>query len=193
MPAPDSNEVEIPEPLLFLAAIEDIGFRYGLTPEVDERILKAALRLISDQAKLAMTLLNVPDHEKKRLAAEWDAKRVDVGTPRYLRDPMLLVLSEFVKGLRVSIKDLWPIPGSKTEFHFDFEYHCEECGGYEIHIPEPREDHSMVTCGACGKPFGTYLAVTELCKWIGREKLRVEKLGAFAQPGFELTVHGVRP
>lgn len=190
----DSDKIEIPDPMLFLVAIQDLGLRYGLGPNIDESLRKKALMLMSDQAKLALALLKVPRHEQERLMDQWEEKRVNVASHRCLRDPMLNAMRDFVKGLQISIASYRQDAGNPATYHFDFEYHCDDCGGYQVTIPDNPEESSTVTCTACGRPFGTYLAVQTLCRWLGEQEMRRRKLGAYAEPGhnpgFEVTVHG---
>jgi len=67
--------------------------------------------------------------------------------------------------LRVSIKDYHSL-GEPGRYHFDFEFHCSDCGGYLIKMPDNDED--QVLCTACGAPFGTAPEVREQCTSIAK-------------------------
>jgi hypothetical protein len=79
--------------------------------------------------------------------------------------------------LTISILDYAEIPGSKDQFHFNFEFHCSECGGYLISTPD-REDE-LIRCTACGVAFDTLAKINEVCQTVALDELRVRKLGAF--------------
>lgn len=189
----DSTNIPKPAPELLLTAIEDIAFRFTLSEESNEALKTAALNRIHDMAKAAMIVAGLDKAARERWMAEWKLVRTDQNNPNYLRDPMVDQFGKFLKGLIISIKDFHPLPGDGTDFHFNFEYHCEECGGYQVEIPDDPEDHSMVTCTACQKEFGTYQALTSFCRWKANQELKRLKLGAYAEPTLTLTVHGSPP
>lgn len=165
--------------MVFLAAIEDLSYRYALG-EFDADRLQSAMLRINDQSKLALRLFKQDKPALRRLTDEWDKYRVNQESPRYLKDPKLEEFEQHVKGVVISIKDLAPIPNSETEFHFNFEFHCEDCGGYMMHVPDNPDDHSMTSCTACGKEYGTYLAVRAFCQWKGQQELKRLRLGEYA-------------
>lgn len=45
--------------------------------------------------------------------------------------------------------------------NYRFEFHCTECGGYEINVEDSGDDASPVRCTACRAPFGSYGKVKE--------------------------------
>ncbi|MGY3449778.1 hypothetical protein [Bradyrhizobium sp. USDA 4353] len=81
--------------------------------------------------------------------------------------------------LSISILNYEPIPGRPDEYHFNFEFHCTECGGYLIRMPDSEDQH--VCCTACGVAFGTLASVKERCRSIGIDEMRLRKLGVFRE------------
>ncbi|MBB1091076.1 hypothetical protein HUU61_07215 [Rhodopseudomonas palustris] len=79
--------------------------------------------------------------------------------------------------LSISIRNYASRPGHPDQYHFNFEFHCSDCGGYLISTPD--EDHGPVRCTACGAAFGSLANVKEACRSIALEAMRVRKLGAF--------------
>ncbi len=79
--------------------------------------------------------------------------------------------------LTISIRDYAEIPGSPDQFHFNFEFHCEECGGYIISTPDA--ENEPVTCKACGAVFDTLIKLKDACRTMATNELKTHKLGAF--------------
>lgn len=73
-------------------------------------------------------------------------------------------IEALVVKLAMRIKTLGPavLSGSREAW---FEFHCEECGGFQIHLPDSPTDESTASCTACGQVFGTLGAV----KAMGRD------------------------
>lgn len=189
----DSTNIPRPTLEILLVAMRDIAFRFAVSEESDENLKRAALNRIHDMAGAAMIVAGMDQEARKRLLDEWDIVRTDQSNPNYLRDPMVDQYGKFLKGLIVSIKDFHPLPGDGTNFHFNYEFHCEECGSYQIEVTDSPEDNTAVTCTACRKEFGTHLALTTFCRWKANQELKRLKLGAYAEPTLTLTVHGTRP
>tara|TARA_R110002051_G_scaffold316556_2_gene396333 strand:+ start:5670 stop:5945 length:276 start_codon:yes stop_codon:yes gene_type:complete len=72
-----------------------------------------------------------------------------------------------VFGLQMTVVRLSP-PDKTGAREAWFEYHCMECGGYQITIPDDPTDASPVTCTACGRLFGTFGAVKALGRNLAR-------------------------
>jgi len=81
--------------------------------------------------------------------------------------------------LSISILDYAEIPGSKDQYHFNFEFHCGDCGGYLISTPDTEDD--PVRCTACGVAFDTLTKINESCRTIALNELKTRKLGAFRE------------
>lgn len=79
--------------------------------------------------------------------------------------------------LAISMRDYAEIPGSTDKFHFNFEFHCEECGGYIISTPDAESE--PVTCKACGAVFDTLAKLKDACRTIATNELKARKLGAY--------------
>lgn len=77
------------------------------------------------------------------------------------------------EGLSISIYDYYQIDGS-TSYHFNFEFLCNQCRGHIIRMPDNNVD--MVTCAACGHPFGTAEQVLNKCRAIAREFMQAKGL-----------------
>lgn len=75
--------------------------------------------------------------------------------------------------LSISILDYAEIPGSEDQFHFNFEFHCTDCGGYLISAPDADDD--LVRCTA----FDTLAKIKDACRTIAMNELRARKLGVF--------------
>lgn len=67
--------------------------------------------------------------------------------------------------MRIKTLGAATITGSREAW---FEFHCEECGGFQIHLPDNPTDESTASCTACGQVFGTFGAV----KALGRDLVR---------------------
>lgn len=81
--------------------------------------------------------------------------------------------------LSISIREYAEIPGSKDKFHFDFEFHCGDCGGYLIRTPD--DESEPVRCTACGAAFDTLAKMKEACRTMAMDELKLRKLGAFRE------------
>ena len=92
--------------------------------------------------------------------------------PRHGKKPVAPLLS-------ISIRDYAEIPGSKDQFHFNFEFHCGDCGGYLIRTPG--DEREPVHCTACGAAFDTLAKMKEACRTIAMKELKLRKLGAFRE------------
>jgi hypothetical protein len=79
--------------------------------------------------------------------------------------------------LSISILDYAEIPGSPDQYHFHFEFHCGDCGGYVISTPDIESE--PVRCKACGVAFDTLAKINDACRTIAIEELKARKLGAF--------------
>ncbi|WP_210161626.1 hypothetical protein, partial [Rhodopseudomonas sp. B29] len=62
-------------------------------------------------------------------------------------------------------------------YHFDFEFHCTDCGGYQLRVPE--EGKGKVKCSACGCELGSLASINERCRRIAVRELKARGLGAF--------------
>jgi len=80
--------------------------------------------------------------------------------------------------LAISILNYAPMPGHPDQYHFNFEFHCSDCGGYLISTPDNEND--PVCCTACGAAFDTLSKVKEACRAIAIEEMKARKLGAFS-------------
>ena len=58
------------------------------------------------------------------------------------------------------------------KYHFEFEFCCNECGGYIIQIPDDKSDSGPVTCKACGVTFGQYRTVKSVANYIAQQELQ---------------------
>jgi hypothetical protein len=56
--------------------------------------------------------------------------------------------------LSISILNYAQIAGCPEQYHFNFEFHCSDCGGYLISTPDDEND--PVRCTACGAAFDIY-------------------------------------
>ncbi|MGB8400373.1 MAG: hypothetical protein WCE35_16395, partial [Bradyrhizobium sp.] len=81
--------------------------------------------------------------------------------------------------LAISILDYVPIPGYPGQYHFNFEFHCSDCGGYLVSTPDDEND--PVRCKACGAAFDTLAKVKDACRSIALEEMKSRKLGAFRE------------
>ena len=61
------------------------------------------------------------------------------------------------------------------KYHFDFEFCCNECGGYVIQILDEKSENGPVTCKACGVTFGKYRTLKSVANYIGQ--IELEKRG----------------
>lgn len=77
-----------------------------------------------------------------------------------------------VFGLEMQIKHLAPA-GDEGAFDVQVEFHCTDCGGYEIHVPgDAPTDDDPAMCKACGRYFGTFGAVRAWARDMGRAAVR---------------------
>jgi hypothetical protein len=81
--------------------------------------------------------------------------------------------------LSISILDYAEIPGSKDQYHFNFEFHCGDCGGYLISTPDT--ENEPVRCTACGITFDTLAKINDACRTIALDELKARKPGAFRE------------
>lgn len=79
----------------------------------------------------------------------------------------------------ISILDYAPMPTAPGQYHFNFEFHCSDCGGYVLDIPE--NDDLLVRCKACGAAFDTLADIKDACRKIALAELKSKKLGAFRE------------
>jgi hypothetical protein len=81
--------------------------------------------------------------------------------------------------LSISILNYAPIPGCPDQYHFNFEFHCSDCGGYLISMPDDEND--PVRCTACGVAFDRLAKVNDTCRSIALDEMKARKLGAFRE------------
>ncbi|SDJ47299.1 hypothetical protein SAMN05216338_105069 [Bradyrhizobium sp. Rc2d] len=81
--------------------------------------------------------------------------------------------------LSISIIDYEQVPNCPDQYHFNFEFHCSDCGGYLITTPDDESD--PVHCTACGVAFDTLAEVKNACRSIALEEMKSRKLGAFRE------------
>lgn len=81
--------------------------------------------------------------------------------------------------LSISIIDYEQVPNCPDQYHFNFEFHCSDCGGYLITTPDDESD--PVRCTACGVPFDTLAEVKNSCRSIALEEMKARKLGTFRE------------
>jgi hypothetical protein len=81
--------------------------------------------------------------------------------------------------LSISILNYEPMLGYPDQYHFNFEFHCSDCGGYLISMPDDENDH--VRCTACGVALDTLAKVRGACRAIVIEEMKARKLGAFRE------------
>lgn len=77
-----------------------------------------------------------------------------------------------VFGLEMQITQLAPAD-TDGAFNMQVEFHCADCGGYEIHVPgDDPTDNDPAMCKACGRYFGTLGAVRAWARDMGRAAVR---------------------
>src|SRR5258705_6352426 len=81
--------------------------------------------------------------------------------------------------LSISVLNYEPMPGFPDQYHFNFEFHCSDCGGYLISTPDDEND--PVRCTACGVTFDKLAKVKDACRAIAIEEMKARKLGAFRE------------
>jgi hypothetical protein len=81
--------------------------------------------------------------------------------------------------LSISILNYVEVPGYPDQYHFNFEFHCTDCGGYLISTPDDEND--PVCCTACGVAFDKLAKVKDACRSLALEEMKVRKLGAFRE------------
>jgi hypothetical protein len=79
--------------------------------------------------------------------------------------------------LSIAVLNYSEIPGSPDQYHFNFEFHCTDCGGYLITTPDVESD--PVHCTACGAEFESFAKMKDACRMIALDKMKELKLGAF--------------
>lgn len=60
------------------------------------------------------------------------------------------------------------LPDATGGLDVEFDYHCEECGGWVITLPNGDGPDDPAQCKACGWVFGKYSAVLALCRDVYR-------------------------
>jgi hypothetical protein len=80
--------------------------------------------------------------------------------------------------LSISILNYEQMPDQPDQYHFNFEFHCTDCGGYIMSTPDDEDD--PVRCTACGVAFDTLANVKDACR-IAIEEMKTRKLGAFRE------------
>ena len=58
--------------------------------------------------------------------------------------------------IKVGIKGRVPRDSQSGIFDYDFEFHCNACGGYVLTIPDTKQKADKVICKACGKKLCNY-------------------------------------
>lgn len=79
--------------------------------------------------------------------------------------------------LSISVLNYEQMQDQPDQYHFNFEFHCTDCGGYVMSTPD--DENGTVRCAACGAEFDTLAAVKEACRVIAVEEMKTRKLGAF--------------
>jgi hypothetical protein len=74
-------------------------------------------------------------------------------------------------GIELSIVDRreTDVPG---RYHFDYEFHCLRCGGYEMSVPDDGDAQGDVCCSACGHRFASLGQIQQLCRQMGEQELK---------------------
>jgi hypothetical protein len=67
--------------------------------------------------------------------------------------------------LKVKVKDYHSTDVS-GRYHLNFEFHCDDCGGYMLKMPDT--EYEQATCTDCGISFGTAEDVRERCREVAR-------------------------
>ena len=98
-----------------------------------------------------------------------------------LCDLRLARLRSRVDHLVVGIKEVKPIPGSRTEFHVEFDMMCSICGGWMLRKTDVGGDDPVCRCTACDAHYGKFSDIKALCEHVGKLELKRRKLGAFAE------------
>lgn len=81
--------------------------------------------------------------------------------------------------LSITILDYEQVPEHPGQYHFNFEFHCSDCGGYLINTPP--DENAPIRCTACGVSFDTLAKVKDTCRSIALEEMKIRKLGAFRE------------
>jgi DNA-directed RNA polymerase subunit RPC12/RpoP len=89
------------------------------------------------------------------------------------------VMKRRAPALSISILNYAQIPGCPDQYHFNFEFHCSDCGGYLISQPDDEDD--PVRCTACGVAFDRLAKVKDACRSIALDEMKARKLGAFRE------------
>lgn len=88
--------------------------------------------------------------------------------------------------LSISILNYEQMRDDPDQYHFNFEFHCSDCGGYVINTPDVESD--SVRCTACGAAFDSLAKVKDTCRSMALEEMKTRKLGAFR--GRDVTIEG---
>lgn len=74
-------------------------------------------------------------------------------------------------GLEISIVDRreTDVPG---RYHFEYEFHCLHCGGYEMRIPDDGNPEAPASCVACGHTFTRFGIIQQLCRQMADKELK---------------------
>lgn len=80
-----------------------------------------------------------------------------------------------VDGLTMKVRKIGP-PNDDGTQNIEYDSNCIDCGGYVITIEDPVTDLSAASCKACGRPFGTWVAVRALMRdvYLEHQKCRDE-------------------
>lgn len=162
---------DIPPLDLLLTAIEDIAQSYGLGDDKRPSVLQGALAHIANQASLALAVHGVDHSRRPPLRDEWMRMRASAESPVFLRHPEFDRLAKRMAGLMVRIARASPSPPDASKRNFEFEYHCDDCGGFVLSIPDDGDRTGAVFCKACGRNFGPYGALLDLCHWMARNEV----------------------
>jgi hypothetical protein len=81
--------------------------------------------------------------------------------------------------LSISILNYEQMSDCPDQYHFNFEFHCSDCGGYLISTPDDEND--PVRCTACGVAFDKLANVKDACRSIALAEMKARKLGAFRE------------
>lgn len=72
-------------------------------------------------------------------------------------------LQQNVPLLKIAVKSVGE-PDSQGKSNVIFEFCCQACGGYIVHLPDDDDERGPAVCKACGIVFGSYGDVRALCK-----------------------------
>lgn len=77
----------------------------------------------------------------------------------------LQTLQSAIPKLSISVKDI--IDEGDGGYEYRFEFHCLDCGGFVLSVPDDRAPEGPVDCKACGERLGTYQALVDLAGLTG--------------------------